>query len=137
MAQIYLLSILANLLSGLMLSSDFWGRKVAFIAGFKELRERKKTAVPIGLATAIIGVLKLIIRSPGETVPVAGDLLPALYGISLGLLLIGGAFPKNMGSPEGSAGRPRWGVLTYRVPLGIIGVVITLLHFFIPGVVIL
>jgi hypothetical protein len=137
MAQIYVLSLFANLLSSLALASDFWGRKATLFAAFKGIGERRKTAIPIGLATALIGVLKLIVLSPGETVPVAGDLLPGLVGAALGLLLIGGVFPKTIDGPEGSTERPRWSVLAYRVPLSIIGVLVTLVHFIVPGVLIL
>jgi hypothetical protein len=136
-AQFYLLSIIANVIAGLTLSSDYLGERVSFFAGFKRLRENRSTEITLGLVTAIIGIFKLIIKSPGEGVPVVGDLLPALAGIALGLILLGEAFRKKVEATSESIEKASRTVLTYRVPVGIAGAVIALLHFFIPSVLIL
>jgi hypothetical protein len=88
----------------------------------------------------VIGVLKLIFRSPGERVVIAGDLLPALVGIILGVILIGEAFgqhPKAEGGPERvekSVEKVTEAIMPYRVPVGIAGVVVGLLHFIFPNI---
>lgn len=137
MAQFYLLSIVANVVAGLALSSDYLGKRVSFFTGFKMLRENRSAEITLGLVTAIFGVLKLIFKSPGEGVPVAGDLLPALAGIALGLILLGEAFRQKVEASSEAIEKASRTVLTYRVPVGIAGVAIALLHFFIPGVLIL
>ena len=137
MAQIFLLSILANIIAGITLSSEFLGEKISIIAGFKKLRENRGAEITLGLATAVVGVVKLIIRSPGETIPVAGDLLPAIAGISLGLILLGEAFQQKVEQGSVSIAKASRMVLTYKMPVGIAGIVVALLHFFAPAVLIL
>lgn len=137
MAQIYLLSIMANIIAGLTLSSDYLGKKMALFSGFKVFRENRVSEIVVGLAAASIGILKLIVRSPGEGIPVVGDLLPALAGIGLGLILLGEAFGHKVESENESIGKASRTALTYRVPVGIGGVVIAILHFFLPAIVLL
>jgi len=132
--QFYLLSIVANIVSGLALSSDYLGERVSFFTGLKRLRENRIAGITLGLVTAIIGVLKLIIKSPGEGIPVAGDLLPALAGVALGLFLLGEAFRQNVEASSEAIEKASRTVFSYRVPIGIAGVAIAVLHFFIPGV---
>ena len=138
MAQFYLLSILTNILGGLALSANYLGRKTAIFDGFKALHERKKSKMLLGLATAIAGVLKLIFKSPGETIPVAGDLLPAIVGIAIGLLLFSESIRREAGedgpSVEQTAKRT---IYSFATPLGIVGVIASFFHFILPGVVIL
>ena len=141
MAQLYLLSILANIIAGLMLSSDYLGRKMTFLEGFKKLYASRSLKISLGSATAVIGVLKLIFKSPGETVPVAGDLLPALFGVGLGLLLLGEAYRQRgieQRTQETNTTKEQKDltILSYNTPLGIAGIVVSLIHFAIPGVLI-
>lgn len=134
MLQLYLLSIVANILAGLTLSSDYLGEKISILSSFKMLRENRVAEITIGAAAVIIGVFKFIITSPGEGVPVVGDLLPALAGVALGLIMLGEAFHQKVESRSESIRKVSRTVLSYRVPVGIGGVVIAVLHFFIPGV---
>ncbi len=137
MAQFYLLSVLSNMVAGLTLAGDYLGEKIPFLASFKNLRANRPATVTIAIVTAIIGLIKLIVLSPGETVPVVGDLLPALTGIGLGGILLVEAFRQKVESQGESLKKISTAVLTYRVPVGIAGVVIALVHFLFPGVVIL
>lgn len=136
MAQFYLLSVVTNALAALALAGDYLGERLAFLAAWKNVRERRGLLVGIGLAAAIVGVLKLIFRSPGEDVYVAGDLLPALFGIFQGALLLAEGFRQRVESSEQLESVSR-AVLTYRVPAGIAGLVVAFLHFLLPGIVIL
>lgn len=133
MAQLYLLSVVANIVAGLALSADYLGERLKFLAGWTRVRESRSLAVTIGVLTAVVGVLKLIVRSPGETVVVAGDLLPALGGIALGLILLGESFRKGAAPGETGVDKVTSVVLTYRVPVGIAGIVLGLLHFLLPA----
>ncbi len=134
MAQFYLLSILANMIAGLTLAGDYLGEKMPFLASFKNLRANRTAQTIVALAAIVIGVIKLIVLSPGEDVPVVGDLLPALTGIVLGALLLMEAFRPAVDSRGESAQKISKAVLTYRVPVGIAGVAIAFLHFLLPGV---
>jgi len=136
MPQFYLLSVVSIILAGLNISGDYLSEKISMFSWLKELRIKKNTQIAIGLCTLAIGVLKFIFRSPGETVPVAGDLLPALGGILLGLVILGEAFQQETEKANASVKDVTRKVLTYRVPLGFAGVLIGLVHFFVPGVLI-
>ncbi len=137
MPQFYLLSVLANLVAGLTLAGDYLGAKFAFLASFKNLRDNRPATIIIALVTVVIGVLKLIILSPRESIPVAGDLLPALTGIILGGTLLIEAFRQKVEATGQSVEKISKVVLNYRVPMGIAVVVIALVHFLFPGAVIL
>ncbi len=137
MAQFYLLSIFANIVAGLTLAGDFLGGRFAFLSSFKSLRENRAAQVIIGAVTLVVGVIKLFVGSPGELVAVAGDLLPALGGIILGGVLLVEAFRTHIEKKGEKATTISKAVLSYRVPVGIAGVAIALVHFLFPGVVIL
>ena len=136
MAQFYLLSILANMIAGLTLAGDYLGEKMPFLASFKNLRANKAAQTIIAIASLVIGVIKLVVLSPGESVPVVGDILPALTGIVLGGILLIEAFRPTVDSRSESIQKISKAVLTYRVPVGIAGVAVAFLHFLLPGVVI-
>jgi hypothetical protein len=144
MPQFYLLSVVSTVVAGLALSSDYLGKKSDFFASFRYLRRNRSIQITTGLITAVIGVLKLIFRSPGERVLVVGDLLPAAAGIILGVILIGEAFrqqPSKGGEPakaeksvEKSVEKVTAAIMPYMVPVGIAGAAIGILHFLFPGI---
>lgn len=134
MAQLYLLSVVANIVAGLTLSADYLGERLAFLSGWRKISEHRGTAGAIGVVTALVGVLKLIVHAPGETVPVAGDLLPALGGIALGLVVLGESLRKAGTEAETGVDKVTDVVLTYRVPVGIAGIVLGFVHFLMPRV---
>ncbi len=140
MPQFYLLTVVSTVVAGLALSSDYLGKKSDFFASFRFLRRNRSVQISAGLVTAVIGVLKLIFRSPGERVFVVGDLLPAAVGIILGVILIGEAFRKH---PQEGAEQEKVGksvekvteaIMPYRVPVGIAGAVVGVLHFLFPSI---
>lgn len=138
--QFYLLSVVSTIIAGLALSSDYLKTKSEFFGSFRFLQKNRSIQIIAGLITAAIGVLKLIFRSPGEEVIIVGDLLPAVAGIILGVILIGEAFRQH---PKESAKQEKVGksvekvtkrIATYRIPVGIAGAVIGLAHFLFPSV---
>jgi len=137
MSQLYLLSIVSTVLTGFVLSGDYLGARVPALATFRAWLENRGAAIVLGLATAAIGFLKLIVRAPGDTVPVAGDLLPAIAGLAVGAALFLEALLRKPATPERPVERYAKAVLTYRIPLGILGVAAALLHFLFPSAVIL
>ena len=140
MPQFYLLSVVSTVVAGLALSSDYLGKKSDFFASFRFLRQKRSVQIAAGLVTAVIGVLKLIFRSPGENVVVVGDLLPAAIGIILGVILIGEAFRQHPAEGaeqekvEKSVEKVTQAIMPYRVPVGIAGAVVGLIHFLFPRI---
>ncbi len=137
MSQFYLLSIVSILLSGFVLSGDYLGAKVPALGTFRAWLENRGAALTLGIVTAVIGFLKLFVRAPNDTVPVAGDLLPAIAGLAVGATLFFEALLRKPSTPERPVDRYAKAVLTYRIPLGIVCVAIALLHFLFPQAVIL
>lgn len=136
MAQFYLLSVFINVVAGLTLAGDYLGDRVALLASFKSMRENRTALIVIGLIAVGIGVITFFVRAPGDSVPVVGDLLPSLAGIAQGLALLVEAFRQKVESRGAQGEKLSKAVLTYRVPAGITGVAIALLHFLFPAAVI-
>ena len=137
MAQFYLLSVLANVTAGLTLAGDYLGGKFAVFASFKNLRENRLAEIVIGAVSVAVGVITLFVRAPGDTVPVAGDLLPSLAAIGQGGTLLVESFRQQVESRGPQAERLSKALITYRVPAGIVGASIGLLHFLFPAAVLL
>ena len=137
MAQLYMLSILSLLGAGLILSSDYLVEKMEWLSGLKDLAQQRNVRIGVGVAAGIIGILKLIVRAPGETVPVAGDLLPALAGIALGGLLLADTLRVSSDDEPVAVDKVTNAVMPYRTPLGLGGIVVALVHFLLPAIIIL
>ena len=133
MAQFYMLSILANLTASLALAGDYLASRAAWLAAFKEMRENRGARTTIGICAAVIGVIKLFVLSPGEHILILGDLLPALTGIALGTSLLAEVHHVKVEQVSERVRRISKTALTYRVPVGITGLVVALLHFLFPG----
>jgi hypothetical protein len=129
MLQFYFLSIFANMLAGLTLTSDYFAEKFKAFLPFKELFSKKNVKTTIGIAAFVVGFLKLLL--PVQTV-VVGDLLPALAGLTMGTGLILGIIKERAKVSAETVDNLEKTVMTYRVPLGIAGLVVSALHFLLP-----
>jgi hypothetical protein len=129
MLQFYFLSIFANILAGLTLTSEYFAEKFKAFLPFKELFSKKNVKTTIGIAAFVVGFLKLLL--PVQTV-VVGDLLPALAGLAMGAGLILGILRERANVSAETVDNLEKTVMTYRVPLGISGLVISALHFLLP-----
>ena len=130
MMQFYFLSIFANILAGLTLTSDYFAEKGKAFLPFKELFSKKNVRTTIGIAAMVVGFLKILL--PVQTI-VVGDLLPALAGLAMGTALILGIIRERTKVSAETVDNLEKTVMTYRVPLGITGLVISALHFLLPG----
>ena len=134
MEQLYFLSILCNGLGGYILISG----------GNEENETIENSAVRFsiynptfqfifGILSAATGVLKLL--SPFEkSIPILGDLVPALAGIAGGFILIFSHYRRNVSSSsslveEGKLDRAGESLLRYRKVLGLGLLAVALLHF--------
>jgi len=137
MSQFYLLSVVSCVLTGLVLSGDYLGARVPAFATFRAWLENRSAALTLGIVTAVVGFIKLFLRAPGDSVAVVGDLLPAVTGMVVGATLFFEALLRKPSTPERPVERYAKAMLTYRIPLGLAGVAVALLHFLFPRVVIL
>jgi len=136
-AQFYFLSVVANLAASLVLGGEYFAEKMPLLKCFMDLMSRRSARIALGVSAFAIGVLKLFIMSPGERVPVVGDLLPAVMGIGLGALLIAQINPDKVERAAESIRKISRTGLTYRVPVAIAGIVTATLHFLFPGLLLL
>ena len=133
MLQFYFLSIFANILAGLTLTADYFAEKFKAFLPFRELFSKNNVKTTIGIFAFVVGFLKLLIRSNPTDVPVVGDFLPALAGLAMGAGLILGIIKERTAVSPETVDNLEKTVMTYRVPLGIAGLVISALHFLVPG----
>ena len=133
MMQFYFLSILANILAGLTLTSDYLADKFKAFLPFKDLLAKKNVKTTIGIVAFVVGFLKLLIRSNPTDVRVVGDFLPALAGLAMGAGLILGIIKEGGTVSAEKVDNLEKAVANYRVPLGIGGLVVAVLHFLIPS----
>jgi hypothetical protein len=88
MYQIYLLSVLTNVLAGVALSVGGMDEKLHLSSVFnRELMQNDGFRLGLGIVTFIVGFFKLLSVSEGD-VPVVGDILPAISGLVLGMILL-------------------------------------------------
>lgn len=136
MAQIYLLSVLTLLLGGALAAADRIASRFVALAPVADLAEQRSVAVGVGIAAIAVGALKLFVRAPFDTLPVAGDLLPALAGIAVGVVLVARervATDEETETPPNPIGV----LLQYRALIGYAGLLVGLLHFLLPAAVLL
>lgn len=156
--QFYFLSIVINLLAGVILAGDYLAERLPWMRTLLPEISSRSSGVAIGAITAGVGVLKLFVLADPLQTAIVGDLLPALAGIALGGSLIGVALNAEEAGAEGGPERPahttRDGsshvvvadgaadkairlAAGYRTPAGLAGIAVALLHFLFPGSVIL
>lgn len=135
MAQLYFLSVASLLFAGLLLAAEFLSGRIAALEPLVDLSENRGVAIAAGVVALVIGLVKLFVRAPFDAVVFAGDLLPALVGISTGLLLV---FSRVSGSGTVSkANDVASSVMNYRAAIGIATMAVGILHFLFPASVIL
>ncbi len=131
MLQIYFLSVAANILAGLANSSEYLAGRFPRFAPLRELFEGRPYRAVLGVSSAVVGLLKLLLPFG---VPVVGDLIPALAGMALGASLVLQVVREKADLPHDleSLGKLHKAALMYRLPLGIAGIVAGVLHFLLP-----
>ncbi len=137
MVQFYFLSIVANLLGGIALAEGYLAERIPLLQSIQESLTKRGTKTVIGFSTAIVGLLKLIVApiAPVDNmgVPVVGDLLPALVGLGIGAVLLVDALREKVTVPDETVESVEKKIVPYRVPLGLAGIAVSILHFFLPG----
>lgn len=131
--QLYVLSILCNGLSGYIL---FAGNESGTVEkGFQFPVNNPVFYLVLGILSAVTGFLKLL--SPNmEGIPILGDLVPAVAGVTAGLLLIFGIYRHDISSSkeEASGSLDRIGVnlLRFRKFVGLVLLACAFIHFLYP-----
>lgn len=138
MMQFYFLSVAANLLGGLLLLAERFGERFPSLGQLHELLGRRWSRGVLGALAFLTGFIKLLLGPTPGDVRFFGDLLPALMGLALGAgLLLPVALEKSPESSRGRLGDLSRLLGAYRAPLGAAAVVVAVLHFLVPGALLL
>lgn len=134
MIQIYLLSVLTNLLAGAVLSIDGEEDRLRIAS----LLNREVLTAPVfrlvlGLTTFLVGFFKFLSVTHGD-VPVVGDLIPALSGVILGMILLVLYYRERADVSSPALDTIDRVFVANRVMFGTAGVLIAILHFLFPTV---
>lgn len=133
MVQFYFLSIVFNVFAGLILASELLQGRFEGFRPIGEALQGKTLRMITGIGVGVFGVFKILSAFEGD-VPVVGDLLPAAAGIVMGITLLIDRF-KERGSVSSQTVEALDRVFVRRKSIiGIIGIAIGLIHFFIPSV---
>ena len=133
MVQIYFLSILLNLLGGFGLASETMVERISGFRIFTEFFEgRTVLKIVVGILSFIVGILKLL---SSMDVPVAGDLLPALCNIAVGIALTLDYYKDR--SESGASEKLNDFFARNGSFIGVVAVIFGVIHFFIPRVLLL
>lgn len=133
MVQLYFLSILLNLLGGFGLASETVVERISGFRIFSDFFEGRTTLkIVVGLLSFIVGILKLL---SSMDIPVAGDLLPALCNIAVGIALTLDYYKER--SESGSSEKLNDFFARNSSFIGITAVLFGFLHFLIPRVLLL
>ena len=142
MNQLYFLSVLLNGLTGYFLLTPDRKENETMENSLKFSFSGGGFRLIMGIFTAVIGLLKLLVPmrwEGGPSIPVLGDLLPAVGGLAAGFILIFSFYRENSVSLENTGNLDRIGdvFLQYKKAAGITLLVVALLHFLFPQAVLL
>jgi hypothetical protein len=130
MVQFYALSVVVNLVSGLLLAVGEGEKKTSALTKLKDLFDTKAAKFSLGLLAVIIGLFKILTPTAGDVV-VVGDIFPAVAGFALGGILLLDFFRASSDSePSKLTSR----ILANKRFVGIAGLIAGILHFLMPGV---
>ncbi len=133
MNQIYLLSVVVNLLAGVTLSYNFLESRLRLSSVFNsELFERPKFWFGLGAASFIVGFLKLI--SAQGDIPVIGDLLPAVSGLVMGLTLLVQFYRHRNEVVPNAVETLEKVFVDNKTAVGLAGLAIAVVHFLVPHI---
>ena len=125
MLQLFFLSISLNALAGVSLLAGLSEDRMAQI---REFLHKAAFRFGLGVATAAVGFLKFIVRSPLDEAVFLGDLLPAVAGLAAGTALLADVYMTRREGTETAIRLQK--VLKYaRIPVGAISIGASVLHF--------
>ena len=134
MYQIYFLSILTNILAGVTLGFDRMDARLRLRAVFNpELFQHSGFRLVIGIITFAVGFLRLLSVTPGD-VAIVGDLLPAVTGLFMGFPLAFQYYQRRTEAQSDTTEALNRVFGRHNATLGMIGLTVGIVHFFLHRV---
>lgn len=151
MVQFYMLSIICNIIAGLylFLSPENKGSKKEdktdktqdrpqiILPGLMSVLSNKMVKFWLGSSAIIIGIFKMLSPVGINAVVILGDLLPVLSSILVGSVLIIDFFKSSSEVVSDTMKKLDTVVIKNKKYFGMISIVVGILHFLVPGVIIL
>ncbi len=131
MLQLYFLSVAFNLIAGYSLASDAIAKRAPRLAGLGDLLALRTSRLAVGLSVMIVGFITLFVPA-GESLIVLGDLIPSVVGLGMGIALLFEVFRQDAVFPSESMEKTERAHLGYKTTLGLLGMAVAVLHFFLP-----
>ena len=129
--QIYFLTVVFNIIAGLILCSDNIKEKIPAIAGFIEAINVKQVKKIAGIGSLVAGVFKLILP---VGVIIIGDFIPAVVSFGLGFALLTEFLKDSSIFSSGTAQKIDDLLSNYKNTIGGIGLLVAAVHFLFAGV---
>ncbi len=136
MVQFYVLSILVNLIGGLLLAGDAISKKISTLEFSQNILKSQTYTLTFAIIAAIAGLFKIISVFDGD-VYVIGDLLPAAASLAIAIYFFCKYLLEKKGVLEGTLGVIDVFIEKYKSFTGIACIVIAFLHFLFPRVIFL
>jgi hypothetical protein len=134
MYQIYFLSILTNIIAGIALGFDRMDSRLRLHSVFNpELFQHNGFRLAMGIITFVVGFLKLLSVAPGD-VAVVGDLLPAVMGMLMGFSLAFQYYQERTEVQSSATETLNRVFGRHNATLGMVGIVVGVVHFFLHRV---
>ena len=133
MVQFYVLSILVNLLGGLLLAGEIISKKTTSFDFCNKILKSELYTLIFAIIAAVAGLFKLISVFEGDLY-VIGDILPAAASFTIALYFFSKYLLEKKGVLEGTLGSIDLFIEKYKGIVGIACIVIAFLHFLFPRV---
>ena len=131
MYQIYFLSIIINLIVGIILARNIVAGRFPSVGKFlEEIGTAKAFRLGGGIAAVAVGILKLLLV-PADDVLIVGDIFPALASMFAGTALLSKYFQEKTPSPlSPRMSRVADFFVSNKQIFGIAAITAAVLHFF-------
>lgn len=136
MQQFYFLSIMSNIIGGLVLSSGSLSERFPFLTSWNELFKKNSNRLLFGIAAVVFGLFKILSVTKGDVV-VVGDIIPAFTGIGLGVTFIIESYQQRSTVSSPAVERLDNFLVKNKTIVGVLGIVAGILHFLFPSVLLL
>lgn len=135
MFQLYLLTVLTNVLAGLALATGFLTERFERFSEYTDFMSNTVYRIVLALISLLIGIINLFPTYSGD-IAVLGDLFPSLAGIVTGVLLITEYLSSRKNEDESKTVELAEKVEKFSGPyltiVGVASVVIGILHAILP-----
>ncbi len=136
MVQIYFFSVVFLVFCGLFLSYEYFGNLLKYYFIFnKDIFTNKRLAIIVGIFSIFLGFLLILTTN---NVPIIGDIIPAIFGIVGGCVLVFRSWEKYSYKGKNKTITLLISFLNANSAIfGLLTVIVGLIHVFFPEVILL